>query len=179
MTTRVRTARRPGAILGGSPARRRTAWDDELIGTTVANAGQQVNLIAQNVSDPEKRGCTIIRVIYHMWFLPNSPGAVNGVEQITLGIGIASDDAFSAGAIPEADTAADFPMSGWMYRDRLLVVDSIDAKDSPAVELYRDLRVSRKMERGSVYVTHESDGFVGSAFTVAFSGIIRVLYKLP
>ena len=181
MTTRTRSRAgfsRP--VFGNNGARRRTAWDDELFSVNVpVGTPQSALLLAQNVADPEKRGCTLVRIIYHMYYQANAPGAVNGTMSIDVGIGLASDDAFSAGALPEASVAADFPSSGWLYRDRVIVMDSIDAQDQAPVEIYRDLRVQRKLERSSLYAMHELGSRLGTSFNVNVMGIIRVLYKLP
>ena len=179
MTTGRRTVRRPGPAVRTTAPRRRTAWDDEYILSSVVHNGQHIQLLAQNVADPEKRGCTMVRLIYHGWFQANSPGAVNGTQWIAIGIGLTSDDAFAAGAVSEADTADDFPVSGWVMRETVAVMDSIDAMDQRPVELFRDLRVARKLERSSLFITHESNAFVGTTQTVGFLALVRVLYKLP
>ena len=177
MTTRARTVRRPPAR--APAARRITAWDDEKIGISVADGTQVTNLLTQNVADPEKRGCTLVRLIYHMWFGANAPGAVNGTMRLSIGIGLTSDDAFAAAAVPEATVMADYPVAGWVYRDIIAVMDSVDAHDHAPVEVYRDLRVQRKLDRSSLFVNHEAEAHIGTGFAVALTGIIRCLYKLP
>ena len=164
---------RPGA------PRRGTAWDDELISAQVANGAQDARLVIQNVADPEKRGCTLVRVIVHLWLQASAPGASNGTMSLDIGVCLVSDDAFAAGALPEADVAADFPVAGWVYRDRICVLDSVDAKDGPLVEVFKDLRVQRKLDRSSAVLLLEANSRLGTAFDVSCMGIVRGLYKLP
>ena len=159
--------------------RRGTAWDDLYLSGSVANAGQDIVRLLPNVSDTEKRGCTAIRVLYHAWYSPTSPGVANGVMSLDVGIGLVSDDAFSASAVPEADDADDFPVAGWVYRDRWAVMDSVDSRDIQPVEAFRDLRAQRKLDRSSLVMLHEASTHVGTAFTIKFIGLVRVLYKLP
>ena len=162
--------------------RRGTAWDDQIIlGTTITNAATTTALLlAENVADPEKRGCTVVRVIPHLYIMPATVGVVSGVQAVSLGIGLVSDDAFAAGVFPEPNSDDDFPVSGWMYRDTFAVKDETLATGPiPPIELYRDLRVQRKLDRSSMCLMMINQGIEGSTFNVMLIGVVRVLYKLP
>ena len=176
MTTRQRIARRPGAA-----PKRVTAWDDTLIDLTVANlAATQSQGLVQNVADPEKRGCTAVRMILHLQLFPTSPGAVSGVQNVQFGVGLVSDDAFVAAAMPDPSAGDDFPVGGWMYRDSLLVVDeTIATGPVPFTVVKQDLKVQRKLGRSTVALMANNTAIQGSNFAIGFRGIIRILYKLP
>ena len=181
MTTRRRTARRPGAIGLARAARRTTAWDDQLILSTALSDGVTGSVIlAENVGDSEHRGCTIVRMLIGMQFMPINPGGINGQMAVTIGIGLASDDAFSAGALPDPEVDADFPVAGWMYRDRF-VVGNLTPGAGPylVLRVEKDLRAQRKLDRSTPFMSVRPDLVNGSAFSIIESGIIRILYKLP
>ena len=93
MTTLRRTARRPTVARGTAP-RRGTAWDDKLVNFSLANgAGTAAIELVTNVSDTEKRGCTLVRLLLDLSFWANPPGTVSGVQLFDTGIGLVSDDA--------------------------------------------------------------------------------------
>ena len=148
--------------------------------TTLVEATQAPVLLAENVADPEKRGCTIVRMLIGMQFFPASPNAVNGVQRVMIGVGVTSDDAFSAGALPDLETDADFPVQGWMYRDSFNLAD-IASGGNPGLILRveKDIRAQRKIDRSTPFLVVRTNQVQGTAFAVIESGIIRILYKLP
>ena len=173
----------PRRSRGRAPAgqRRMTAWDDEFINFDMASGAQANTLLVQNVADPEKRGCTLIRTMVKMTYYPSNPGAVSGQMSIFVGIGLASDDAFTAGALADPNSAADFPMTGWVYRDRHLVIDETLGGGGPGRPLTvdQDIHSQRRLDRGSLVMTFNNDFNEGVAFNVRCIGLIRCLYKLP
>ena len=182
MTTRGRTARRPGAIATARAARRNTAWDDSILNVDYVSGGAtQGNRIMEDVADPEKRGCTVVRILISLsMYAAGDPGAVSGVQRTSLGICTMSDDAFDAAAFPDPNVNADFPVSGWMYRNTFAVRDETLATGIvPFVMIEKDLRVQRKMDRAALVLLGVSEGIQGSGFNVKIVGMIRVLYKLP
>ena len=161
--------------------KRVTAWDDQLVlGTTLFDGVTGSFILVENSADSEKRGCTIVRILVGMQFVPAVPNAVNGLMVVTLGIGVTSDDAFSAGALPDPEVDADFPVQGWMYRDRFMVADVASGGNAGAIlRVEKDLRAQRKIDRSSPFMSVRVDNIQGTAFSVIESGIVRVLYKLP
>ena len=143
-------------------------------------ADSQQVLLCENVADPEKRGCTLIRTLLHLWVLSNNPGSTEGSMHVIFGIALASDDAFVGGALPDVEVDADYPVGGWLYRDSVLVTDMVaNASMLRATELRADLRNQRKLERSSIYLEVANVLANGNSFVVRVSGIIRCLYKLP
>ena len=183
MVMRQRTARRPGPIGIARAQRRNTAWDDRLLlgsAIDVPAGGRSSLQLALNVSDPEKRGCTVVRIIMDLVVWPIPPGAVSGVDLLSMGVQMVSDDAFAAGAMADPEDDADFPVTGWLYRGVFLVRDETLATgigDFTVVQ--KDLRVQRKMDRGTLVLTVHNTGLEGTFFTIRTTGIVRVLYKLP
>ena len=163
-------------------ARRGTAWDDLLVNQTLTSAVQDIRELMQLVADPEKRGCTLIRTIIDLTFHPVSPGQVSGQQAVDLGIGLVSADARVAGAVPDSDVSGDFPVSGWIYRNRVRVVDETIATgivDYSGGRIEVDIRGQRKLDRSDVVLISLNTPIQGTAFNVNMLGIIRMLYKLP
>ena len=178
MSTQRGIAKRPGA--NGRTARRQTAWDDQMFNSVSTVSTSTASLIIQNTADPEKRGCTVVRILVHLWLHAATPGAASGQQQIELGIAMASDDAFVGGALPDVETGDDFPIGGWLWRDVFLVIDETLANGPvPAVEVKIDLRSQRKLDRASIYLATHHSAIEGTDFNIRRSGIIRSLYKLP
>ncbi len=177
MTTLQRTVRRPVA---NGAARRRTAWDDQLLNVELTSGSQEEFQLLPAVTDPQKRGYTLVRMLFNLVMAPSTPGAVSGQMATDIGIALVSADAFTAGAVPDPSTDADFPVSGWLFRHRTLIRDETLA--SGIVEFTRvkeDLRAMRKLDRSFVTLILETSGVEGTTFTVRAHGLIRTLYKLP
>ena len=161
--------------------RRGTAWDDKLVNFSVANgsATSAIELVT-NVADNEKRGCTLVRLLLDLYLWPATPGNVSGRQNYDLGVALISDDARLASAFPDPDDAADYPVSGWLWRTRVLVIDETLATGPiPPGRVKEDIRAQRKLDRSSVMLINNNTLVEGNPFTVQVTGIIRVLYKLP
>ena len=126
-------------------------------------------LLVEDVADPEKRGCTLVRMILGFDLLPAVPLVVSGVMRATVGIGLASDDAFAAAALPEVDDQTDYPQGGWLFRGSWTVRDEA-AISVPFVRVDRDVRAMRKIDRSSVYIRIATSLVEGSAFSVIANG---------
>ena len=167
-------------VRGG--ARRGTAWDDQLPNFSVADGAFGSFLLMSDVADPEKRGCTLVRMILDFDIFPATPGAVSGRQNFALGIGVVSDDAFTAGAsgMPNPEVGSDYPVTGWLWRKRVAVFDETLASGVVTpVHVDRDLRAMRKLDRSSLVLMTFNGTAEGSPFAVTVMGTIRTLYKLP
>ena len=177
MTTPRRTARRPVAV---AAARRGTAWDDAMLNFSLASgalaAAQQ---LMQNVSDTEKRGCTLQRLIIGLNVEAATRGIGNGVQRVWLGIGLTSDDAYAGNALPDPESGSDYPVQGWLWRWSGTIWDSVDFAAIQQVRIEKDLRAQRKLDRSTMFLTIKNDPRQGTAFEVQVTGIVRMLYKLP
>ena len=172
------TRRRSTTMIRGP--RRQTSWDDQLFNFDTASGSRVDFLLVQNVSDTESRGLTLARMILGFTFLPSVPGVASGSQAISIGVALASDDAFAAGALPEPQVESDFPVGGWLYRSQYIVVDETLATGFPLpVRIDVDLSVQRKLDRASLYCTMINDPIEGTAFNVRMIGLIRSLYRLP
>ncbi len=153
-------------------------WADTLMSFSVASGATNNQDLLSNLSPDERRGITLVRTIMTMAYTPSPTSGVVGTQIIDLGIGIASVDAFAAGALPDVQVESDRPPRGWIMRDRTAVLD--DATDVANITFVRgDFRTKRRIDDGDLFLQHFSTARTGTPFTVAISGIVRVLYLLP
>ena len=158
---------------------RRTRWIDNLFNFTVNAGGEVVQSLTVALTEVETQEMTVIRMIMCYAMQSDDPGSVNGIQLCDVGVGITSQDAFTAGAIADPNVQADFPMVGWLYRCRHLVMDSIDSRDIQPLQIEKDIRSMRKLARGELYFVAENNLGRGTADAIRVSGLIRVLVKLP
>ena len=160
--------------------RRLTAWDDTFFDLVVASGATSSVALVNNVADPEKRGCTLVRMILDFEFIASAPGVFSGVQRVSAGIMVVSDDAFVGNVMPNPEDASDYPVGGWLWRTQKQVRDETNATGPvPRIGMEKDLRAMRKLDRAQLVLTVHNESVEGSSFTVGFVGLIRCLYKLP
>jgi len=162
-------------------ARRSTQWVDVHISTSIASGVGNLSTLLGQLEDEEVPGLTLVRTIVHLYFLPAFPGTVNGSQLISLGIGVVQIEALAAGAVADPNTATDFPLRNWVFRDQILVQNSLDSLDTPAKELRLELASQRKMYTvdSDLVLSMFNSAFEGSPFVVDVVGLIRQLFKKP
>ena len=102
-----------------------------------------------------------------------------GSEQVSIGIGIASQEAFAADTLSDPQTDTDFPIRGWIWRARYRVFGF--AADQPAVFTQRidlDLRSMRKLENGEAFINFALTAIDGTNSTVRINGLVRQLWMV-
>ena len=160
-------------------SRRRTDWMDTLI-TQNMSSGTQL-LVRLTEAATTAPGHTLTRLLFSMWFSVRTPHGVDGYQSMTMGIGIASEDAFVAPAVPDPDAAGDAPPRGWVMRERVVIQDIVAASRSDPGPLWvqRDLRSQRRLDEGVLYAVFNNNALSGTAFNVEVHGLIRCLALLP
>ena len=159
-------------------APRRTIWIDTLVDITMANSTQVVQSLVGTANVIEHTQWTLIRTLICMDIFVEPTGTVDGIQGYDIGIGVASQEAFNAGVVPDPNVAADAPARGWVYRCRRSVQNVEGAIEPIFIHLQEDIRTMRKMDSGELYVVHNNTNLRGSAFDIGVIGIIRCLYKL-
>ena len=158
--------------------RRGTAWIDTLVNSTLANAGgDTVDLMGSTDTD-ERRGMTVTRLLLCLYLFPSDLMAVEGAQACDLGIGVASEDAFGAGALADPNVAGDEPLRGWLYRCRHVAL-SATGSAFQSLNVREDIHSQRKIDKGTVYMRIDNVTIQGTAFTVRIAGTVRMLVKLP
>ena len=99
---------------------RRTLWIDTLVNSPLTVVSILLLSLNTNLSVTDARlaGMTLLRtiIVLNLAYAVHDSG--EGSQGIDLGIGIAQQDAFSAGAaaMPNPGTLGDQPTRGWVYR---------------------------------------------------------------
>ena len=123
------------------------------------------------------RGCTVIRTLISLDLCSQTVAGAWGVQRCDMAIGIASQEAFAAGVLPDPVTNTDKPPRGWMWRSSRSVAQN--GVGSPVLSsLQADIRGARKVENGEVFLIIDNSNVFGTAFNVQALGLVRLLVKL-
>ena len=158
-------------------ARRPTDWIDSDISAGVASGAQLLTTLLPGLAPEDFRGATVIRTIIALSFHSVTVAGAWGVQKVDLAIGIAAQEAFAAGVVPDPGVGTEKPSRGWLWRTSRSVGQN--GVGTPVVDhLFADIRGSRKIENGEVYFVVDNLALVGTAFSVGVRGIIRLLIKI-
>ena len=156
---------------------RPTDWIDTRVNLTIASPSQGRQSLMTGVAPVNMRGMTLIRTIISLGMYSASIAGAWGVQNCDIGIGVASQEAFAAGVVPDPSADADKPPRGWVYRTSKVVGQN--GAGAPIVTvLEADIRGARKIENGELYIVVDNALLLGTSFSVSIDGLIRTLYKL-
>jgi len=120
---------------------------------------------------------TVVRTIIQLDLTEGVTAAIVGIQAMHLGIGIASQEAFSAGNLPLPATPAADPASGWLWKASRLVQGTQTLNSYRIVHLEYDISAQRKLGKGTLYIIIENNVFDGTAQAIRVHGEVRTLYK--
>jgi len=156
---------------------RPTDWIDTILDRDVLTATNGAVSLMTGVLPHDMRGMTVIRTILALGVQSTTVAGAWGTARVDIAIGVASQEAFGAGVLPDPNVANDKPPRGWVYRTSLLV--SQNGTGHPVGhQVMADIRGARKIENGELYIIVHNTPLFATAFTINFSGLIRTLYKL-
>ncbi len=157
------------------------AWGDLNLSINLAEGvRQQVDMLANlTVSDTR----TVVRLIGRLVAQPNGiSGQVDGSMRVDFGIGVATQEAFTAGgtSLPNPQNPGQQPARGWLQKDHMITTKEHATgveNEYTFIDVVRwDLRAARKVDRGVLFFTVESSNAVGAtAFDVRLTGTLRAL----
>ena len=153
-------------------------WHDELVNTAIASGAQGIRDVMGNLSQDETRGSTIVRVILDLDISASPTNGVIGTQMVDIGLGVVSEDAFAASAVPDPSTETDRPPRGWLFRTRCVIYDDIDRTIKGTV-CKGDFRGKRRLDAGILALILNNEARDGNTFSVRMTGICRTLYLLP
>ncbi len=150
-----------------------------MVDANLADASGSLQTLLGALGPINTRGNTVTRMIIDLMMVPTVTNAVTGMQKLSIGIGIASQDAFGVGAsaLPNPATEADEPARGWLYRGHKLINDDTAQFSIAVVSV--DIRAKRKVDNGELYLLMENFTTGGTAFSVTVVGLIRTLMLLP
>ena len=155
------------------------AWGDTLVNVLLVSG---VNMGPLNLLSTLTPSDTIssMRIVGHLVVIPeNLDTNVVFQQAVNLGIGVSAEEAFTANVLPDPVTPGESPARGWLWVDQLVILYSNSA--TFGVETYRypevkfDIRSSRKVDRGTLYLNGRSETLGNTAESVRLVGRIRVL----
>ena len=153
-------------------------WIDTIVNSLVTIGTQdRIDLMGTWDTD-ESRGMTVARLIICITAVPNPIGGVLGVVQIHGGIGVYSQEAATAGVLPDPNQAADYPQRGWLWRCGYAVIDD-PTPGYPVPLIQADVHAGRKLDTGEAWLSLATTAGHGTAFSVQFYGLVRMLVHLP
>jgi len=157
---------------------RHTFWVDTTLDLQVTSGSVTAAGLLTNISSVESRtGMTLIRLILCLDVAHLIHDSGEGIQNVAVGIGIASQEAFAANVFADPNTDTDFPMGGWLFRCRMRTYGF--AADQAAVYnrvIERDLRAKRKLNNGNMFLSGANDAESGTASTIVIAGIVRALF---
>ena len=158
-------------------SRRATVWADTLFSLTVMNGAQQVSSLHLGVLTTNM-DLTVVRTLIHLNISSDNPGFASGLQRVSLGIGVVSEEAFLAGVVPDPNVNTDFPSRGWVWRDQQVVLDELLATGVvPLRDIKEDIASQRKLDKGELVLIVNNDALHGSPFDIIVTGIVRILFK--
>ena len=160
------------------PSARRTRWTDALISFTVATGLQGQQTLFPGIGPDDLRDGTIVRTIGLLDIYSLTIGGAQGVQGVDMALGVISQEAIGASVFPDPNSAADYPVRGWLYRHRCLVNQS-NAEGAPVTRCVWDVRSQRKLDTGSYYMIANNTAQNGTSFTVHLFGLVRTLVLMP
>ncbi len=155
---------------------RRVEWQDFVVNAAIATGAQGVEALIV-APELQKKGYTLTRLIVTLYLRPTVYVVDSTDVQIaSMGVGIISDEAVTAGAFPDPNAEADNPVTGWIWRDCGIIQENAGVQST---KVHVDIRSQRKLMYGNPYLIINNDAVSGTSFTADIQGLVRVLYKLP
>ena len=160
-------------------ALRNAYWEDTLINVSIADNADILTSLVGGLSEDERRGMTVARTIVDMQLAPAVTNGVVGVMILDVAIGVANQQAFTAGSgsLPDPAINSERPPRGWVFRTRCAILDDATTV-APLSFCVGDFRGKRKIDAGILYLHLAAQDSSGTPFTCKAIGIIRVLYLM-
>ena len=162
--------------------RRKTIWVDNIFNDTAASGTtSEFALLSPQIDAWEAtKGMTLLRTIVSLDVGPSALGVTVGVQRVSIGIGVAGEEAVTAGgaALPSPSNQADKPPSGWLYRQVRRIDDHTSDDIHAVIHIEAIVKGARKLMYGETFMCVQNEAVSGSAFTIRTIGLVRQLYAL-
>jgi len=159
--------------------KRRGVWEDTLLNEAVLSAATNVVTLIGGYSNEQTHGMTLVRTLIGLSLFDTAGEVVEGVMRVTLGIGLASQEAFSTpNATADPAVQGDRPLDGWIFRRSVVTIGSL-ASATQVTLVNADIRAGRKIDGGELFITMKNELVTGTPHTVRVSGYIRMLLLRP
>jgi len=157
---------------------RKAQWIDTLALSNIVDGGQALTSMMGGMGTVDSRGLTTSRIIVDLSL--SAPVAVSdGLQTVSLGIAVVSQEAFNASVVPDPNLGADRPPRGWLWRTQVVVAGAASMSSAQPLRLMADIRGMRKVDDGELILITNNDSNDGTTFTVRLRGILRTIFLLP
>jgi len=104
-------------------------------------------------------------------------GSISGTQRLDYGIGVASAEAFAAGAgaIPNPATSTEYPARGWLVAGSRYIQTSGQASELAALNWDFDIRTMRKIDKGILYLSIVNNPVQGVGQALVIGSRVRAL----
>ena len=157
---------------------RPTDWVDTVLSLSVTSGGQANVSLITGLAPADMRGATLIRTMIRMSMSSTTIAGAWGTTQMNMGIGITDQEAFAAGVLPDPNVSGDKPARGWVWRSAMGISQDNNGSGAIIFDERADVRGSRKIENGELYLIVHGEPITGTTFTTKVTGLIRILIKL-
>ena len=144
-------------------------------GNTIAANGEDRKDLLVGLTAADTK--TVVRVIGHLDMQHPIGDDSEGSNTVDVAIGVTSREAFDLGTLPDPDNVADYPMVGWLYMATKLVSQHVNGttgvwRHNATFDF--DIRASRKVDRGVLWITILNKSFTGGN-SIEIFGRVRAL----
>jgi len=161
-------------------AKRRGVWVDTNVDIDIANGNSSELTLIGAYSPEQTHGMTLVRTLFQYSLFDATGEALDGLQRFYMGVGLAPQEAFVAGvaSLPNPQIQGDRPLDGWILK----TVDIAVSGPESAVQVTRrqmDVRASRKVDGGELYIVLRNSLSLGASFTVRCVGLMRMFILRP
>ena len=160
----------------------RRLWIDSRIRMTLAGGGtsnDQSLMTGVAAITTRMSQMTLLRTIVGFDIAYSVHDSGEGSQLVSVGMGVASQEAFAVGSFSDSDVDTDFPTRGWIWRAVYRIWGF--AADQSTIFTRRvdlDLRSMRKLENGEAFFNAHNADEEGVSSPVFISGLIRQLWQV-
>ena len=158
--------------------RRRRAWADSFLNTTISSGADSTP--KDLLSDlPPMTTKTVARLIGRLLIVPDDRDAsVDTVQSIAMGIGVAAEEAFTAGIVPDPDSTSEYPPRGWLWVTTAVMAHNNSSGTLQGFhypEIIFDVGSNRIVDKGICYLAMSNNIADGTPVIVRVIGRIRAI----
>ena len=159
-------------------AKRRTTWEDTIIVLNVeVDAAGDRSALDGGLSQADAQGLTLTRCIGDLSIYSNTVAGAWGVQDVAIGIGMSSREAFTAETLPSPNSLNEEPARGWVYKN-IVAASQNGVGGQIVTRVLFDIRAKRRLDSGRMFIKIVNVDIIGTAFDVRVRGLVRSLFLL-
>ncbi len=160
-------------------AHRNRAWADTVLdsATLAGSTQEKFDLL---LGAPVVDTLTVTRLLIDFWYMAGPTNENEGLARVSVGIGVTSAEAFSAGIFPDPNTSTEYPPRGWIYVATQPALQALPTSATPTAmwrmdaHFKADIGAMRKIDKGKLFMVVNNDT-ISNALTLFRIGRVRAL----